>query len=525
MTAQAALTPLPLSVTRGDGRIDLGPRGAVTVAVDADLLDTLNEMAARTRGIRFVPMDAGSATVEFALGRWDDISALPLPQGVSATGGPVDERYVLTAEAGRVTVRAHDRAGLIRGATTLLQLVEATDRVGLDEVTVADAPRYAWRGLSLDVARRFFPVDEIERVIDLLAWHRMNVLHLHLSDTQAWRLEVAGYPALTAESPSYSAAQLHALDAYATRRGITLIGELDMPGHTRAALDAYPALIGAEPPHPAIASLDPGHPPAVAFARAALTELAGCTSGPFLHIGGDEAFGMPDDAYARFVRIVVDHVYDLGRRVVGWQETTRAGALDAGDVAQLWVSDRDAFDADAMRAKTDPAHHALIDLAAATFAQAPRDIGRAVEAGVPGLVSSSFPPYLDRPYAETAAAGETADRAARVGFTDYPPEPMTTLARWDPAAHVAEVLGGVRVAGVEAALWCETVTSFDDAAFLLLPRLALVAERAWNPGADTARASGPLHAHAPVWDALGFGAHFRPAAGAGLVSEASPGER
>src|SRR5699024_12581960 len=159
----------------------------------------------------------------------------PATVGVSPTGAPVDEGYTLHLVDGEAHLAAATATGIFRGLTTVVQLAQVgTGGVCLPGGQLRDAPLLAWRGLSLDVARDFRTVAEVEAVIDLLALYKLNVLHLHLTDNQAWRLVSAAYPQLTAASGggAFSAADLRHLAGYAADRFCTLVPEIDLPGHT-----------------------------------------------------------------------------------------------------------------------------------------------------------------------------------------------------------------------------------------------------------------------------------------------------
>src|SRR5207249_3584267 len=209
-------------------------------------------------GVRLAPVrgdqapDDPSVTIELGPGR--EPGGLPAPAGLSPGGGdPAGERYSLVIEDGRIVLRAAEPAGVARGLTTLVQLVATAPsagagETGADEIRVPcarifDAPRYAWRGLSLDVARTFFTVEEIRRVIDLLELYKLNVLHLHLTDDQAWPLTL-GRPAAGPEpqSPVYRDEDLRDLVGYAADRFVTIVPEIDTPGHTSALLRLRPEL-------------------------------------------------------------------------------------------------------------------------------------------------------------------------------------------------------------------------------------------------------------------------------------------
>ncbi|MFD0206978.1 MULTISPECIES: family 20 glycosylhydrolase [Saccharothrix] len=440
------------------------------------------------------------------------LAHLPGPDGVDPRAARADERYRLTVRSGGVLVEAAGDEAAFRGLTTLLQLVDPS--LTVPGVTIEDGPAYAWRGLSLDVVRHFFPPEEVCRVVDLLAWYKLDVLHLHLTDSQAWRVEVTSRPRLTGPHPTatadfYSRAGLDRIIAYAAERYVTVVPEFDVPGHVIAAFTAYPELAGGtEPAHPYVRYLDPDIPEAAAFARDVLHELVDLAPGPFVHLGADEPFGMPVQAYRRFVQDAHALLRSRGKRVVAWQEAARADCLDGDDVLQYWIGPDNPFDVEQLKARAPSALHRVIDDAARMFALAPRDIPTAAAAGVPVLVSSNTMLYLDRPYAH---ADDEPERSRRhVGHSDYEARSPEQAFTWHPSTLPELTDAGARFAGVEAAIWCETVDSFDDLAFLLLPRLAGAAEKAWTRQVtDWPHHSARLTAHAGAWSALGFHAAYR----------------
>jgi hexosaminidase len=396
-------------------------------------------------------------------------------------------------DAGQVAVRAAEPAGAGRALTTLIQLVAAAPAAGAGEILVPgarilDAPGYAWRGLSLDVARTFFTAGEIQRVIDLLELYKLNVLHLHLTDDQAWRLPM-GRPATSPEPGAafYRDEDLRTLAGYAADRFVTIVPEIDTPGHTTAFMRLRPELSTGRnevdyeilPGHPRRAVwLDPELPATFELMEQALAGVAAIFPGPYLHIGADEPRGMPDEEYVSYVQRLRRLVRTLGKRPLGWQESARAG-LAPDDIIQYWLTGID------LPASVPPQIRAQLD---AELALARRDVEAAVAASVPVIVSPLPHCYLDVPYAEPPADTSQADRLGRVGLRIYAPKTVAESFGWEPA----EALGpgrAAQVAGVEAAIWAETVTGFDDLSFLLLPRLAGVAQKAWSA---PDRASGAL---------------------------------
>jgi len=471
---------------------------AYTAAEVAPIVDRFCSEIARRTGLRVTPLAGHPApdepSVRIELAGSGEFAGLPAPLGVSPSGGrPPDERHSLTAADGQVLLRAVEPAGVARGLTTLTQLLAAAPSPGQgDGARIADAPRYAWRGLSLDLARAFFTPDEVRRVIDLLALYKLNVLHMHLTDDQGWRLPV-GRKAGGDEpyAACYGAAELRALVAYAADRFVTVVPEVDMPGHVSAFLRMHPELnTGRNNAERRAAWLDPELPATFTLAEEVLAGVAEIFPSPYLHIGGDEPWGMPHGLYVSFVRRVRDFVRSLGKHPLGWQESARAG-LDAGDIVQYWLSGialAPALPAE-IRAKID-----------ADLALARRDIAAAVAASVPVIVSPQSHCYLDVPYAEPSADPAQADRQGRVGLRLYSPMTVAASFDWEPANSLGAGRAA-QVAGVEAAIWAETISDFGDLSFLLLPRLPGVAHQAWSGPQAAAWADhrDRLARHARLW--------------------------
>lgn len=497
---------LPLvQTTAGAGVVLPGDR--LRVGGDAAALDAAADLIGRAFGIQLIAVAPGEAAdvvvVRGAVEAADPIGADPRPEGRAG----VAEAYTIRTDGDRVILTGVGDEALFRGLITVAAYVS----VGAAVPDIDDAPRFAWRGLSLDVVRRWYPADEVRRIVDLLALHKLNVLHLHLTDMQAWRFAVPEYPALTPDDAHYTADDLDGLVAYARERHVTLIPELDLPGHVAPTVDEQIGVTVSAGPHPMIRYVEWGAPGVERLVRAAFTELAVRFDASYLHIGGDEAFGDPHESYIAFVAAAADVVHDLGRRVIGWQETSRADALGESDLGQLWIAERDRFDADKAYVEMPEAYHPFIPILAEVFAESAGDPARLGSAGVPAIISSSDPLYLDRKPLESSADPDQAGLMDRLGFPNYQRTSSTDVLRWDPFTQADIVAGGVTVAGIEAALWCETVRSFDDAAALLLPRLSLVAQRAWGgvEPVDVAAVTAAARDSAAAWTRLGFGAYYR----------------
>ncbi|MFF2013808.1 family 20 glycosylhydrolase [Streptomyces sp. NPDC058195] len=369
-----------------------------------------------------------------------------------AGAGP--EAYRLVSGTDGVTITAGGPAGLLHGVRTLAQLGEAPP---LGEIR--DAPRYAYRGGMLDVSRHFFDVPQVLCYIDLLAAYKFNHLHLHLSDDQGWRIAVGALPRLAKVGGAdghYSAADFRRIVAHAAAHHITVVPEIDLPGHTNAALTAYPNLaVPGESGHlpytvqeVGLSQVDTGSQRVFEFVDTVVRELAALTPGPLLHVGGDEALRIGAEDYARFMRRVGDIVRAHGKRPMAWDEAALAGP-DTVDVVQVWR----------------PRGHGGAAVEEAVLA--------AARGGARLVMSPADRVYLDMKYNGDTPLG--TDWAARIGLPD--------AYDWDPAGYLPGLPDGA-IVGVEAPLWTETLTTSAELQRMLLPRLPAVAEVAWSPQQD-----------------------------------------
>jgi hexosaminidase len=349
---------------------------------------------------------------------------------------------------------------------------------------VRDVPRFGWRGAMLDVARHFFPVEAVTRYLDLIAYYKMNVLHLHLTDDQGWRIAISGWPELTTHGGStevgggpggfYTEEDYTAIVEHARRLHITVVPEVDMPGHVNAALSSYGDLTcdGVAPElFTSIGGTDGalcvGKTQVQTFVTDVLSTLARLTPGPYLHVGGDEASQVSSDDYVTFEGFVQDAVQGTGKRLVGWEEVANLPSLSPTALAQHWN---------------------LGDSLAPA----------AVQAGAQVIMSPADHAYLDQKYDASSRIG-----LSWAGFVDE-----QKAYEWDPAEVVSGV-GEADIAGVEAPLWTETVVTTDDMDYLAFPRLIGHAEIGWSPkagrGWDEYRVR--LASHAARLDALGVKFH------------------
>ncbi|QJR35692.1 beta-N-acetylhexosaminidase [Gemmatimonas groenlandica] len=416
-----------------------------------------------------------------------------------------DEGYTLDIAADTIRLVARTPAGVFFGVATLRQLlpwgIEAEQSalrlaptVSVPPGRIVDSPRFAWRGSMLDVARHFFTVDEVKQHIDLMALYKFNRLHLHLADDQGWRIAIASWPKLTqvggssevggASGGFYTKADYAEIVRYAAARHIMVVPEIDMPGHSNAAIAAYPQL-GCSRPTPNIygegtqsagvytgirvgwSALCPDKALTWRFVNDVVREIASITPGPYFHIGGDEVEVLNHTQYARFVERVQAIVHKHGKTMVGWEEVGKA-TLRQGSIAQLWRSDT-----------------ALL----------------AVKQGNQLIMSPGPRTYLDMKYTPATEVG-----LRWAGYIE-----LRTAYDWDPATYSAG-LSEQAILGVEAPLWSETVRNLNSAQYLLVPRLPALAEVAWS--AQAARSwegfRTRIATHAARWRLLGINFYASP---------------
>jgi hexosaminidase len=401
--------------------------------------------------------------------------------------GP-DESYSLEISDETVTVTAPTAAGAFAAVQTIKQLIAPDGR--LPGGRIEDRPRFAYRGVMLDVARHFFTVDEVKAYIDAIVAFKINHLHLHLTDDQGWRLEIPGWPRLTEVSGAagtgvdgvgpgfYTRDHYSEIVAYAAERFVTIVPEIDMPGHVNAAQYAYPSLTADGQPvvqrtdgEVGYSSLVAGSDATYAFVEDVIREVAALTPGPFLHIGGDEAQATTADDYRTFMSRVLPLVGKYGKRAVGWHEMA---AVDLPDTAvpQFWRTEAD-----------------------------DEGTARAVAAGSQVIMSPADRTYLDMKYTPDFPLG--LDWAGCVE--------LDRAYDWDPADRLPGVPEH-SLLGVEAALWSETLRSLADVQTMTFPRLPAIAEIGWSPRSarDWASFRRRIGAYGARWRAENVAFHPSP---------------
>ncbi|WP_433632771.1 beta-N-acetylhexosaminidase [Halomicrococcus sp. NG-SE-24] len=406
-------------------------------------------------------------------------------------GAPSDvgkQGYRMQVDPSGVKIRANEPAGLFAGVQTLRQLlppaIESKTEQSVEWTVsggyVRDYPRFNYRGAHLDVARHFFGVDAVKQYIDYLAQYKVNHLHLHLTDDQGWRIEIDSWPNLTDEGADsevggtpggyYTKEEYTELVEYAQDRFITVIPEIDMPGHTGAALESYAALNCDGEKRPEDTGVNVGDTSlcidkevTYEFVNDVIREVAEMTPGPYLHVGGDEAHTLSDEEYETFMDRAIPMVLEHGKRPIGWHQVLGADP-PTETIAQYWYPGQDA-----------------------------PEVAAAAEEGHEIISSPASRAYLDMNYNDQDGVGQ--DWAGNTSVKDS--------YTWDPGTFINGV-DESSIMGPETALWTEFVETLDDIEYMTFPRLPAIAELGWSPASKTTwqEFKERLAAQGPRWDVL-----------------------
>ncbi len=426
------------------------------------------------------------------------------------------EAYVFATGPDGVRLTARGHAGLFYGLETLRQLVRPAppDGWSVPRVRITDRPRFVYRGMHLDVARHFFPVEVVKRYIDLLARYKLNTFHWHLTEDQGWRIEIERYPRLTEvgafrretmleknfdpyvgdgipHGGFYTKEQIREVVAYATERYVTVIPEIEMPGHALAALASYPELACTPGPFEVGTRwgvFDDVFCPTehtFTFLENVLTEVMELFPGPWIHIGGDEVprvrwreseeaqavmrregLANEDELQSWFIARIERFLHEHGRRLIGWDEILEGG-LPPRATVMSWRGMAGGIEAarqghDVIMTPTDHAYF---------------DYYQGDPAGEPLAIGGYTP--LERVYA----------------FEPVPDE-LTP----DEARHIL---------GPQANLWTEYVRTPEHLEYMLLPRLLALAEVAWSPREVRDRAGFEARLPAALESLDRLGVHYR----------------
>ncbi len=455
--AEPNFMPVPAQYTLGQGRLIIGEK--FTVALTGYKEPRLE--AAAQRIIRRLAHQTGILAIDTLGGIAPDPSQATL---VIKTGGPSkpvqelgeDESYELTVDSKQARVQAANPLGAMHGLETFLQLVtQDRDGFAAPAITISDKPRFAWRGLHIDVSRHWMPIDVIKRNLDAMAAVKLNVFHWHLSDDQGFRVESKRYPKLQelgSDGNYYTQAQIREMVEYARNRGIRVIPEFDVPGHATAILAAYPELASAPGPYQIERkwgvfdpTLDPTNEQVYTFLDGLIGEMSQLFPDRYFHIGGDEVNGKQWSASARIQAFMREHgiknnhelqryfnrrlqpiVTKYGKRMEGWDEILDPD-LPKDIVIQSW--------------------------------RGQKSLAEAARMGYAGILSAPY--YLD---------------LIRSTSFHYLADPIDESAAALTPEQRALILGG------EACMWSEYVTP-ENIDGRIWPRMAAIAERFWSPQA------------------------------------------
>jgi hexosaminidase len=479
-TAPLPLIPAPAEARRGNGSFRVGtgtvisiPTGNAEVRRSAESLASLLQ---RTRGLTLEVRTETTASPH-------SIRLERTPQAPVAH----KEGYSLDVDGNGIRIAARDGAGLFYGAISAWQLMTPDARKGdvaVPAVAIRDWPRFGWRGQHLDVARHFHDVATVKHVLDAMAAHKLNVLHWHLTDDQGWRIEIKRYPKLTEvgawRTPPgagrhgtperyggfYTQQQISEIVAYAARLHITVLPELDMPGHAQAAVAAYPDDVGV-PGQRTQVGVDWGVNPylfntserSLRFITNVLDEVLTLFPSAYIHIGGDEAvkdqweaspavraqmrkLGVKD-AHAMqgwFNEQLAAYLTSHGRRMIGWDEILEGGVPASASVMS-W-----------------------------------RGIEGAVTAAKQGhdvVLAPGDWLYLDN--LQTTRSDEPNGRLTVL--------PLSKVYAFDPVPSTLTAEQATHVLGAQGALWSEYIPSRWHIDHALFPRLSAVADVTWSPAA------------------------------------------
>jgi hexosaminidase len=454
------LMPLPRSVQRGEGVLVVTPalgRSSFTVAspgADARLADATRRM------LEQLDRTCGGDVMRSALAPATGAAAGTLTITVGAPGNEVqsvdeDESYKLSVAAAGATLTAPNDLGAMHGLETLLQLVTLEGGACvLPAVTVDDAPRFAWRGYMVDVSRHFEPIAEIKRTLDGMAMVKLNVFHWHLSDDQGFRAESKKFPKLTSvgsDGQFYTQDEMRDVVAYARARGIRVVPEFDMPGHSTSWILAYPEYGAATATSlPVVfgipqAELDPTNEKTLKFIDALVGEMGEIFPDAYFHIGGDEVegkgwlanprimefmkkkgFAKPDDLQAYFNQRLLAILSKHHKKMIGWDEILKP-ELPKDIVVESWRGEA--------------------------------SLASGAQEGYTGILAAPY--YLD------------GEKTSEEMFLADPVPADTKLT----AEQQKLILGG------EAAMWAEQL-HYETIDSRVWPRTAAIAERFWSPQSD-----------------------------------------
>jgi hexosaminidase len=486
--ARYSIVPWPASLRARNGAFRIGAETRVTLSdpANAELRSVASFLTEyiRSTGGTTVPISEAAAST----------AARGTIALVLTKAGPA-EGYHLSVTPSSVTVSASTAGGLFHGVQTVRQLLRSGS---VAAVEIEDAPRFQYRGMHLDVARHFFPATFVKKYIDLLALYKFNTLHWHLTEDQGWRVEIKRYPRLmevgscrretrvgaassrpivfdgTPHCGFYTQDEIRDVVAYAKARHVNIIPEIELPGHSRAALAAYPELACGPGPFEVATTwgiFEEIYCPkeeTFTFLEGVLTEVMQLFPSAYIHIGGDEApkktwqespiaravmqrenLKNEQELQSWFTRRIERFLNANGRKLIGWDEIVEGGLSPTATV-MYWRDRRDAG-----------LGHALDDDPARLAARSGNDV----------IMTPNTTFYLDHyqafPPGEPLAIGGYSPLEEVYSYEPVPPDFTPAMAQ--------------HVLGAQANVWTEYMSTSDHVEYMVLPRLLAVAEVVWSP--------------------------------------------
>lgn len=489
---QVNVIPLPYKISSNTKNEYLRLPGLVGINAPKEMepyLDAFTQEMAKDGLPIFNKSSKGKIHIKIDANSKSSRELVPKSVGSIPSMAMEDERYDLQINKKGIWITSPTVLGAYRGLTTLRQLILQSnttqqDKLVLQTLKIYDGPKLGWRGFKLDIARNYYDVQTIKQLIDQLSMYKYNVLTLHLTDNEAWRVEIKSHPRLTEFTKEYyTQSQLEQIVKYANDRGIVVIPEIDFPGHSAALLKVYPNLgefqqiAGKQ-----VAFIKPDSKEFWTIFSDVAKELKDITKSEFLHFGGDEAFGMPDSSYKEFIKGALQRIHSLDITPIGYQESTRAGVTKS-DYIQIWADfadpggDLEKWEELVKQGKELP--QGLPKQALAFYQKAALDLNQALNQKASIIASPTKRAYFDTPYAESSLNQAQQRDKQTLGMTLYTPLTLEQFYNWEPE-NMLYGLDLKNLSGVEAALWSDTIKDDNTLWRLILARIPGFAERSWS---------------------------------------------
>ena len=481
VTKEVSIVPITNHLEETNGAFVLKSNTSIGV-IDAELIpaaEYLADMLSRATGYD-LKVKEGEGTITLALG---DV------QGKEGA-------YTLTAESDKVNITGNSYGGVIAGIESLRQLfppqieskeiVKGTDWA-IPAVNIQDAPRFEWRGIMLDVSRHFYTIDEVKELLDVMALYKMNKFHWHLTDDQGWRIEIKKYPKLTTvggyrkktivgymwDNPTewntkryggfYTQEDIKEVVAYAKKRFVEIIPEIEMPGHSVAALTAYPEYSCTGGPFEVegrwgvFNDIYCTKESTFTFMQDILDEVVELFPSSYIHLGGDEAprirwkncvhcqermkqehLTKEAELQTYFINRIENYLNTKGKKIIGWDEILEGGILQRATVMS-WRGEKGGI--------------------------------HAAKAGYDVIMSPNIYMYFN--------CLQSKVNEKKIGN----PNRVITLEKvynYHPVPEVLSADEAKHIKGVQANLWTEYMSALDEMEYMLYPRVAALSEVAWS---------------------------------------------